>query len=131
MGKVVAILILFMYSLLNTGANLHLHFCKGDLKHVGLGTTHEGCCPHNETHHETTISSTCCSDENINFSLDDDHLVSSVLELNMISPEAIVEFTPSFVQTEIERTVELSATDSAPPVKRPLYTLFSSRIYYA
>ena len=131
MGKVVAILVLFLYSLLNTGANLHLHFCKGDLKHVGLGSAEHGCCPHDEPHHETTIDSNCCSDENIYFSIDEDHVVSSVLELNMISPIEIVAYSSPFVKAEIERTVELGATDSAPPVKRPLYTLFSSRVYYA
>jgi hypothetical protein len=131
MGKVIAILILFIYSLLNTGANLHLHFCKGDLKHVGLGATEDSCCPHSEDHHETTIGSNCCTDENINFSIDDEHVVSSTLELNMINPIEIVDYTSPLIKAEIERTVELGATDSAPPVKRPLYTLFSSRIYYA
>lgn len=136
MQRLIVILILSIYALLNTGASLHFHYCKGDLKHVGIGHETKSCCPsHDHDHHDqqgTTLAPNCCSDEDVHLELKSDHLRTEALHFDI----AFVETQQLIVVEPFENALSIESgfysSDSSPPlIKRPLYTLFSSRILYA
>jgi hypothetical protein len=136
MQRLIVILILSIYALLNTGASLHFHYCKGDLKHVGIGHETKSCCPsHDHAHSDfegATLSSNCCTDEDVHLELESDHLRTEALHFDIACVDhqqpIIVDSFENILSTE---SGFYSSNSSPPLIKRPLYALFSSRILYA
>ncbi|MFZ4784098.1 MAG: HYC_CC_PP family protein [Flavobacteriales bacterium] len=136
MQRLVVILILSIYTLLNTGASLHFHYCKGDLKHVGIGHETKSCCPsHDHEHHDfdgAMLSPNCCSDEDVHLELESDHLRSEVLHFDIAFVDHQQPIAVELFENILSTASGFYSSDSSPPlIKRPLYTLFSSRILYA
>lgn len=136
MQRLIVILVLSIYTLLNTGANLHFHYCKGDLKHVGIGQTTKSCCPaHDHDHHEhdgATLSSNCCSDEDVHLEIESDHLRTEALHFEVaLIDHASPVLVDAFVMATTTDNGFYSSDSSPPLIQRPLYALHSARIFYA
>lgn len=114
-----------------SGANIHLHYCKGDLKHVGILETFKGCCSIDHACEKDVIHHSCCDDENISFQLDVEQNVVQHFELPPMNAVALTPLIFQFAEVVAEKSLITSFTDSGPPLLRPLYKLFSSYIFYA
>lgn len=114
-----------------SGVNIHLHYCKGDLKHVGILEAAESCCSIDHACEKDVIHHSCCDDDNINLKLDIQQNVVQHFELPPMSAIALPLFSFE-LETFVSEVKQITHyTDSGPPLQRPLYKLFSSYIFYA
>ncbi|MFY8136659.1 MAG: HYC_CC_PP family protein [Flavobacteriales bacterium] len=131
MRRFFAIVLVAIYTLLSTGLTLHLHYCMGNLKHVSVASDDMGCCKTDHSCEGSEIHSSCCSDQNINFELEGEQ--SRVPEFYWSAP-AVLLTAPEPIALYIplkEEELNVYHTDSGPPLKRPLYQLYSCYTLYA
>jgi hypothetical protein len=131
MRRFFAIVLVAVYTLLSTGMTLHLHYCMGNLKHVSVASDDMGCCKKDHSCTGTEIHSSCCSDQNINFDLEVEQ--SRVPEFYWNAPAVLVSAVEPITLYIPIKGEKLSVyhTDSGPPLKRPLYQLYSSYLIYS
>lgn len=128
MKKIIAISVLFIYTLLSLVSYVGIHYCHGHIQSVAINThQHSGCCD--------TEKSTCCNScEDVAFVIDFD------LDQNKIEPNQQIQVSvlQLLYSLEIQQNqilppkVVFSKREKAPPnIPLPdLYLLNSSFLFY-
>ena len=143
MKKMIALLMLFMYSLSVSGSVVQLHFCGNDFKSFSVNkvATKSCCCPvkknEGKAQKELSVKKSCCSQKDVALKIQVDQASNNnifqlqVLQTGLLPVAAI---TPVFEQA---LTLDFAVTvypANAPPDGNwqgiPLYKLFQRLTYY-
>lgn len=132
MRKWLGIIIIALYGILSTGMTLHLHYCHGHLKHVGITDHTPGCCKKEKADTACEgIHASCCNNENIVFDLESDHTAAQHFFIDFpLFLEKSGCFIPDAVSISQEK-IFTPAVESRPPPEQPRFILYSSLILYA
>jgi len=139
----IALFMLFMYSLSVSGSVVQLHFCGNDFKSFSVNKVEAQscCCPVKKTEDkaqkEQSVKKSCCSQKDVALKIQVDQSSSSnVFQLQVLQPGLlpVAAITPVFEQ---ELTSDFAITvypANAPPDGNwqgiPLYKLFQRLTYY-
>ncbi len=140
MKKMIAIFMLFMYSLSVSGSVVQLHFCGNDFKSFSVNKVEESacCCPVNKMQDkEQSVKKSCCSQKDVALKIKVDQSSSSnVLQLQVLQPGLlpVTAITPVFEQPLTTDFAFTAYPANAPPDGNwqgiPLYKLFQRLTYY-
>lgn len=127
MKRSIAVIVVALYGLLSIGVHVHLHYCCGKLSGLHLVSGADGCCG-SESHEGCSVEHACCSYEEIDLSIQEDHY-RSFFQLTIPQVEEISY--PEFFAVLSDQPKAPLSTVGDFAVKRKLYLEFSSLIYYA
>lgn len=139
----IALFMLFMYSLSVSGSVVQLHFCGNDFKSFSVNKAGKQacCCPvkkiEGNNKNEQSVKKSCCSQKDVALKIQVDQSSSSnVLQLQILQPGLLplATITPVFEQAIIADFAFTVYPANAPPDGNwqgiPLYKLFQRLTYY-
>ncbi|MBA3828306.1 MAG: hypothetical protein H0X33_05175 [Taibaiella sp.] len=125
MKKGLAILLIFSYALVATGAAISFHYCGGNLKYIGFSPDKEdkGCCG-------TKKKDKCCKDKLVKVAKQDHRKAVSKISIAPLSFIGIIYFPEYICRTHNNFIVPNGSFHLRPPPlgtgTAPLYILHSS-----
>ena len=111
MKRLMAILLVVLYSSLNIVSAINLHYCHGKLISFSINKSAKSCCESN-----TEIQASCCSIISIELELDNNQLVQNSLEIQSVKAFSILYsvFSKYSDSKFLAKNISVFITDSPP-----------------
>lgn len=137
MKRILAILLLSLFTIATSGAMVQMHYCGNNLAswNITINTNNdspENCCCKPEKEQCPTLKNKCCSDDVVKIKIEQDYQASS-FSFNLEKLSVAILPTPTYITYQhIELSVQKShfiPFANAPPAywqNRPLYSIYHS-----
>jgi len=120
MKRILALLLLLVYSAAVSGATFHLHYCADYLESVSItGPDHDGCCCE-KAGQEMRRAENCCNDVVVTIKSDDDHNRSEVATIGNLYSLWIPAIFPAPIPVSNTCLYSTSRADLPPLVRRTI-----------
>ena len=116
MKKFAAAILAIFYLSTSTGANIHMHYCMGELADWGLGHNKSKTCGSCGMEKSSEKDNGCCKDEHkFVKNTTDQKIVESSLQFTGIFGNAIVPDYPELPSIKLSSLAEENPVSNAPP----------------
>lgn len=110
------------YVFASFGANVHVHYCHGELAHISINEVHQCGCPD-----QTSMRNTCCENELFQIGLEDEQLSTSFETTTDHWHQADIQ--PHDVKLSLN-SPEQQLSDIRPPPQRKLFLTQGRLLFY-
>jgi hypothetical protein len=130
--KWLAILLVAVYAVIISGVEISIHYCCGKLENISIWSDAGKACDSHENDGKCCVGKTCCkttqftTGQRIPHTASDFSIATPVL---FAIPFAVI--THSFEENIPPNKTTFCALGHDPPIKRPLFLLYSSLVFYA